>query len=491
MDHLDAALVPNEFNQGDICPDNVLDILADEMERRSRLTNTAQGVVNESANGAHTEEETENTDNAVPPIEDLEAGAENTATTRGSEVAPEPPPIYSEMDPRASWCTRSCRNGPLRSCSKSCAAKVCLVWIAVAGISFSLAVSLKLLVFNSYSFNASPSDQRQLRTYAGTYFCQSVEIISTSKFNTFVLLFPPYIEDTDLVPFQDNVNLGIAPGNFQFWSLYLLEGSTIQLGICTDQSIEVLLFKTAENFRKYQDGCFTNSCPFAFSQIIAKNNCDTNCNSTNISIDISETNEYYVVLSAQASLKTVVAVVNLQLQRATYSVSSVGDSLCISQSSCVLTGTSGTFGILFVAPANSAYNSFVEVTCLADAETYLFLFLIIPIMIGCVASVSMAFRKRASRDQDDTSTQTPPRAGRRPRLVSGPPTYEELFFEAEVDSTTAHGNGTMPVPPPYQEQETTASLDRDVLNALPGRTDLEPGNMEGDDQNRSEGQGNA
>ena len=184
------------------------------------------------------------------------------------------------------------------------------------------------------------------------------------------------------------------------------------------------------------------------SQDLHNNSCHSQLNKTLVTMEITSTNDYYIVLSARDSLETVAATIDINLIKSVYTKSAIGESVCYSEKSCMLTGTASTYGVLFIAPGNSAYNSFNEVKCLADAETYLFMFLVIPIMIACVISVSMVLKMRGQQDDSSTQTSTSRTSRRsRPRLCSGPPTYEELFHEENRSSPSS--GITMEPPPPY------------------------------------------
>ena len=461
MDYMEAALVTSDFNAGTNTPDSMFSIISEESNTGTSSSDDDRGIANQ-ANGISDESAGDYT----PAIEDIEEAAgvdEHRSNRTESEVTnTSEPPAYSESPSSNSCCCSRRRWCP--SCSKSCVGKVFITWIMVMAISFSLAVTLKVAVLNSYSFNSSPSDQREIHQFPSTYFCSSVEIQSTSKFNTFVLLFRPQIEDKTLLSFQNTVNIGISPGNFQYWYFYLLEGSVINVDICTKgnpNNFDLYIFETESNFETFEDGCFEKSCPYMDTRVVSDTQCNNTWNSTQLTIKISNTNDYYIILSAKNSLETVTATVNITLLRSVYSLSAIGESLCFSQTNCVITGAISTYGVLFTTPANSAYNSFTQVKCLADGETYLLIFLVIPVMVASVISVSVVLKARGTRDLDDSSTQTTTRSRRRSRsrLYSGPPTYEELFHDEENRGSPPDGANVEP-PPPYPGEMRRPSIIR-------------------------------
>ena len=448
MDYAEAILVPNDFNSRAFTPDSMFSIVTEEDSTDSSSSSDRdQGISNQAA---ETSEESEgSTPSYMPAIEDLEeVTTEGRGTRAESEITnTSEPPAYSDSGSTDSECCsrgRSCS-----SCNKRNLCKICLIWIVTLAISLSLAVTLKVAVFNSYTFDASPSDQRELHKFSTTYFCRSIEITSTSTFSTFLLLFPPQIDDSNPDSFQTTMNVRISPGNFHYWGFYLLEGSTLIMIVCTEHSsdnFELLIFEGENNFEDFEDGCFDGSCPYMQSQVLHSNSFDSQSNKTRITMEITSTDDYYIVLSARNSPVTVSGTIEINLLKSVYTLSAVGESVCFSQKSCILTGTASTYGVLFVAPHNSAYNSFNEVKCLADAETYLFMFLVIPIMIACVISVSMVLKTRGQQDDSSTQTSTSRTRGRS-RLYSGPPTYEELFREENRNFPSA--GITMEPPPPY------------------------------------------
>ena len=279
------------------------------------------------------------------------------------------------------------------------------------------------------------------------------------------------------------MNVRISPGNFQYWGFYLLEGSTLILIVCTENTsdnFELLIFEGEDNFENFEDGCFDGSCPYMQSQALYSNSCDSQPNKTRVTMEITSTNDYYIVLSARNTPDTVSATIDINLLKSVYTLSAIGESVCFSQKTCMLTGTASTYGVLFIAPDNSAYNSFNEVKCLADAETYLFMFLVIPIMIACVISVSMVLKTRGQQDDSSTQTSTS-RTRRRSRLYSGPPTYEELFHEENRNFPST--GITMEPPPPYpgEGEGPTVTEHNDSTNDGGQNTDQQ--NLSGDATN--------
>ena len=464
MDHMEDVLVASDFRAGTHTPDSMFSIISEEATASRCSSDAEQGIVNQASNIS--EESVESAGDFRPAIEDLEeAATENRDTRAESEVTnTSEPPAYTESAPSGSCCSqrRCCPN-----CNKSCVGKITITWIIIIAISFSLAVTLKLAVFKPYSFNSSPGDQREIHTFSTTFFCSSVEIQSTSKFNVFFLLLPPQIEGTKPHYFQDKVNIGISPGNFQYWYFYLLEGSYINLNICTKGYTEnfiLYIFQTEDNFQTFEDGCLGDTFPYKYTQVIRNNYSNETLNETRILINISETNDYYIVLSARNSPETVTANVGINLTRSEYSLSAIGEPLCLSQTNCFFDGAISSYGVLYTAPSDSAYNSFTQVKCLADAETYLFIFLVIPVMIGFVISVSVVLKTRGTRDLDDSSTQTSLRSNRtsRSRLYSGPPTYEELFHDEERRGSPPDG-ATLEPPPPYPgEMRRLSTIAEDI-----------------------------
>ena len=483
MDYAEAILVTNDFNSRSFTPDSMVSIVTEEDSTDSRPSSDRdQGIANQAV---ETSEESEgSTPSYMPAIEDLEEAVttEGRPTRAESEITnTSEPPAYSDSGSTDSQC---CLRG--RSCSsfnKRNLCKICFVWIVTLAISLSLAVALKVAVFNSYTFHASPSDQRELHKFSTTYFCRSVEITSTSTFGTFLLLFPPQIDDSNPDSFQTTMNVRISPGNFQYWGFYLLEGSTLILIVCTENTsdnFELLIFEGEDNFENFEDGCFDGSCPYMQSQALYSNSCDSQPNKTRVTMEITSTNDYYIVLSARNTPDTVSATIDINLLKSVYTLSAIGESVCFSQKTCMLTGTASTYGVLFIEPDNSAYNSFNEVKCLADAETFLFMFLVIPIMIACVISVSMVLKTRGQQDDSSTQTSTS-RTRRRSRLYSGPPTYEELFHEENRNFPST--GITMEPPPPYpgEGEGPTVTEHNDSTNDGGQNTDQQ--NLSGDATN--------
>ena len=249
MDYAEAILVTNDFTAArTFTPDSMFSIVTEEDSGDSRSSSDGdQGIVNQAADTS--EESVGSTRSYMPAIEDLEEEAtiEGRPTRTESEITvTSEPPAYSENGSTDSPC--SSRRRSCSSCNKRSLCKICVVWIVTMAISLSLAVTLKVAAFSSYTFDASPSDQRELHKFSTTYFCRSVEITSTSTFSTFLLLFPPQIDDSNPDSFQNTMNVRIAPGNFQYWGFYLLEGSKLMLTICTEQTsehFELLIFEGA------------------------------------------------------------------------------------------------------------------------------------------------------------------------------------------------------------------------------------------------------
>lgn len=456
---MEDILVDSDFNADTHTPDSILSIISEETTGSRCPSETEQGIVNQANDIL--EESVESASDFMPAIEDLEeAATENRDTRAESEVTNTSElPAYTESAPSGFCCSHR-RCSP--NCNKSCVGKIAITWIIIIAISLGLAITLKLTVFNLYSFNSSPGDQREIRSFSTTYFCSAVEIQSTSKFNVFLLLIPPQIEETKPDYFQDEVNIGISPGNFQYWYFYLLEGSDLNLDICTKgytENVILYIFHTEDNFQTFEDGCLGVTCPYMYTQVIRDNYCNETLNKTRVLINISDTNDYYIVLSARNSPGTVIATVNMNISRSEYSLSAIGEPFCLSKTNCMFHGAVSSYGVMYTTPHDSAYNSFTQVKCIADEETYLFIFLVTPVMIGFIISVSVVLKNRGTRDLEDSSTQTNLRSNRRSRsrLYSGPPTYEELFHDEERRDSPPDG-ATLEPPPPYPGEMRRPSI---------------------------------
>lgn len=443
MEDFGATLVTCDFLQEECGTENTGNSSPEE-EFQSGFTNPVAGTNDDSSN--HT-----------PAIEDHDDSSYTEGTSRTCVTAF--PPCYSET---------SSHGGSCHCCSKSSARKLLVMWSILIILTLVVAFTLKLVVFASYSFIASPTDQRHLHKFSPTYFCSSLQITSTAEFHVNMFLVTPVVDEERRVQFQDTLHLRISSGNFQFWFFHLLRGSEVNLRFCGDQPWELLVFRDEKNFQTFQNGCLGDSCPHMYGQTISTDGCsETEKNSTShAAVQIAETNDYYFVASARNSHQTIETTVALSLQRSTYSKSSVGDSLCENQSSCVVSGSAFPYGMLFSMPENSAYNSFNQVQCFPDTQTYLFVFLILPVMVGIVITATILLKRNASLDLGDTGTQTPPRSNlrSRPPQMCGPPTYEELFYEDESGSTSGLPDGrAVEPPPPYPgTSSTTAPVEQEL-----------------------------
>ncbi len=437
MDEFDEVLVDGCLHNENITPEN----LAHNNDAISLGENdNTTTIITSQSSDIPASEDLHDLEDSIPPAavqDDLQE--QNTDQSTDDSL---PPPEYTEHDSNRPCYDCTCCYSPCWS--KRCLGKSGITWIITIVLSFVLALIVKVVVFAPYSFNSSPSDQIEIHTFPSTYFCESIQIESTSVFTTFFLLFPPTVDQNDQPHYQDMVTFGIAAGDFSYWGFYMLEGSDINLEVCTSESAEVFIFKGQSNFNTFQTGCLENKCPSLFSQVINSQSCNGSTNRTTITIYDTEQDYYFIVVSARSSEKTVPGTVYIDLTRSVYNIASIGDSVCVSETSCLMTGTEATFGVLFVAPSDSEYNAYNAVKCYADYRTYLFIFVVIPVMIAVVVCVSVVLKAKQVRDQDDTGTQTSPRTLRRvmQQLESGPPAYEELFSEEE-------GRAAVQLPPPY------------------------------------------
>ncbi len=303
-----------------------------------------------------------------------------------------PPPEYTEYDSNRPCHECKCCHSPCWN--QRCLVKFGITCVATIVISFVLAIAVKVVIFAPYSFHSSPSDQIEIHTFPSTYFCESIQIESTSMFSTFFLVFPPTVDQKDQSHYQDKITFGIAPGDYSYWGFSMLEGSDINLEVCTHANADVLIFKGQGDFNTFQSGCLGNECPYLLHQVAYGQSCNGSSNRTIITIADTEQDYYYIVISARSSQRTVPGTISISLSRSVYSAASIGDSACVSDSSCLMTGTEATYGILFVAPADSGYNAYNKVKCYADYRTYLFIFVVIPVMIAVVFCVSIVLKAK-------------------------------------------------------------------------------------------------
>lgn len=254
-------------------------------------------------------------------------------------------------------------------------------WLFIIALVTGLAVGFG--GFGPKSVPASPTDMIPITNGIHSSFCHGVDIDTTIPVSVFLLLSTPAVSATK-VKYVTTQTALIAEDRYEYWGFYLLSGSKIELEVCGDRDGDMYIIKGDGNFDSWKEDNYNVG---TYKKTVRTKACvSPHHDATKIQFSVTVTGEYYLVLTNH-NYKPLSASITFLLDRTVYDLGQ-NTKFCSNTTHCHvdLAGENESKSIVVYVPETDDFDFNVKTACLRRNEVFIYIFLLIPLVIGFLAT---------------------------------------------------------------------------------------------------------
>jgi len=257
--------------------------------------------------------------------------------------------------------------------------RVLLLWcyLTVGAICAGTLIRYK---YNQFDISLSESDMRPIDDISNTY-CDAVDVTSTARFTGKLLHERPqisYLNDTVKQYRKCFKPFTLPPLKYSYWSMYLLEGTEIDIYVCAYRS-HVFLVQGSDAFAEWDA---KQDCESACPHIENENQYPCRNSRKTFKYKVTDTDVYYVLVS-NGDVSPDNVVVEFDVSRTTYNL--FGEKVCEGETECFVDlPMSDTATVVLLAPSDIGYDNPVTVRCSPRMSMYVLVFGILPVLSGTI-----------------------------------------------------------------------------------------------------------
>lgn len=179
---------------------------------------------------------------------------------------------------------------------RACALRVTFVIVIGLGL-FVSALVVCLEVYGLKVIDQSQGDT--IIKEISSKYCKGVQISvadNTSNFNSFVMPGNPSFSSKKMV-YLNGKQFYIPSWSYQYWHVYLLKGSVINMHICADQYLMFYVIKGLKSFNEWQQTTLYRGY-HQTHRLFPKKNCKEHSQFDRFVIEANETDTFFILLSS-------------------------------------------------------------------------------------------------------------------------------------------------------------------------------------------------
>lgn len=277
---------------------------------------------------------------------------------------------------------------------------------------------------------ASPADMIPIRNNVHFLFCEEVNIVSPGlRFNGYVNSGDLKIDTTQNRPSSHKTALFVGKRSYNYFTFYLLEGSSIHLKHCTERFLSFTVIIGRANFETWKEYQYCDDCYYEQSFLEPAESCSDDDRYGKFSLEARVEDEYFFIYNNDiymddwVNLKIEIVHAVFNLQNAT--------TFCTDVTNCnvILDGPSDT-AVIWVKDYNYDLGKYnhpeFSVKCVPRIWAYLLIHGFPVLFIGLFLSILI---QKTCRDPDSSYNQSTERTPLLYNTAVLPPSYSTVLSE--------------------------------------------------------------